>query len=77
MAATVYSIMGPGGGPMKQPYGSFSGKPASRIPAISVMGPAGAPMKQPYGSFGGKTPGGVSTAQNKVFLAEVGRLMGR
>ena len=75
MAATVYSIMGPGGGPMKQPYGSFSGKPP-QVAVYSVMGPAGAPMKQPYGSFAGKTPG-VGSTQNKVFLAEVGRLMGR
>jgi hypothetical protein len=32
--ATVYSVMGPGGGPMKSPYGSFVKPPP---PANSLM----------------------------------------
>jgi hypothetical protein len=61
----VRSIMGPAGAPMKQPYGSFAGKPASGPPSrsgiFSVMGPGGSPMRRPYASFAGKPASGAPT----------------
>jgi hypothetical protein len=61
--------MGPGAAPMKQPYGSFAGKPPqgsrSFTQLFSVMGPAGSPMKQPYGSFLSRSGG--SKVFSKVF----------
>jgi hypothetical protein len=61
--------MGPAGAPMKQPYGSFAGKPLqgsrSFTQLFSVMGPAGSSMKQPYGSFMNRSGG--SKVFSKVF----------
>ena len=59
MATTV---LGPAGAPMRAPWGSFAGKPASGADSraytkqFTALGPAGAPMRAPWGSFAGKVP---------------------
>lgn len=74
---TSKTFVGPVGAPMKQPYGSFAGKPASGPTLIrySAMGPAGTPMRPPYGSFAGKTTIAASgLPHNLQFHATMGRL---
>ena len=74
--ATIYSVMGPAGAPMKAAYGSFANKPISggRSGMFSVMGPAGAPMKQRYGTFAGKTSAAFGLPHNLPLQATVGKL---
>lgn len=76
MAAVT--VLGPGGAPMRPPYGSFAGKPASggRSGNFTVMGPAGAPMRPPWASFAGKpaSSGAAVIPHNLHFFSQMGAL---
>lgn len=81
---TQYTVLGPGGAPMRPPWGSFAGKPftggdsKSYTQQFTVLGPAGATMRPPWGSFAGRAPvANADAPHNLRFFCDVGSLMCR
>lgn len=56
----LISVMGPGGAPMRPPYGSFAGKPAHQVPANVIA------ARTIVDDFSSRTPVSQMTSQTTV-----------